>query len=86
MATAAELEQDFEDAKNRRDAGPSHVLGVAKNVEDQIEQVQRSIDLGRNDGVPYDALLEGEAELKRLRSLLRRIEADPSTLSRPIEG
>ena len=85
MATAAELEKDFEDVKNRRDASPAHVLGVAKNVRDQIERVQRSIDLGRRDAVPYGMLLEGEAELKRLRSLLRRIEADPSTSSPPIE-
>lgn len=85
MATAAELEKDFEDVKNRRGAGPAHVLGVAKNVQDQLERVQWSIDLGRRDGVPYDVLLEGEAEIERLRSLLRRIEADPSTLSTPVE-
>jgi hypothetical protein len=45
MATAAELEKDFENVKNRGDA--SHVHGLAKNVRDRIESVERSIDLLR---------------------------------------
>lgn len=71
MATAAELERQFDDLIRGNPAG---VASLEQDVRAHIERAHRRILLNDGSVVSGVELREGRAELERLRYLLRRIE------------
>jgi hypothetical protein len=76
ISRTKELEKLYESLRNRSDATKVHIYGFAKNLSDEIQLLQRSIDLAQNDAVPYGRLVATEGELRGMRALLKRVEAD----------